>query len=154
MKKIKLNGKYGEGKFSLVDDSDFESVNMFKWYLSGRYPVKSFGKRPNRKKISLHRFLLDTPNGMVVDHINGDGLDNQRKNLRVCTVAQNTINSSKRINTTSSKYKGVTKNNKPYRAYIGTKTLGYFKTEKEAAEAYNNAAISIYGDFAKLNIIN
>lgn len=152
MEKIALTGKYGIGKFALVDDDDFELASKFKWYLSGEYPVRSFGQRPNRTKISLHRFLMNTPLGMMTDHINGNGLDNRRSNLRICTVAQNTMNSKKGMRN-SSKYKGVTKN-KPWRAYIGTKTIGHFSSENEAAEAYNNAAKKLYGKFARLNIIN
>jgi HNH endonuclease len=152
MKKIKLNGKYGAGKFALVDDEDFDLVNSFNWYLSGSYPVRSLGKRPNRTKISMHRFLMNTPVDKVTDHINGNGLDNRKSNLRICTISENTINSKKSINK-SSKYKGVSFIN-PWRAYIGRKILGHFKTEKEAAEAYNKAAKELYFDFARLNIID
>ena len=104
MKQIKLNGKYGSGKFALVDDEDFDLINSFNWYLSGAYPVRSLGKRPNRTKISMHRFLMNTPINKVTDHINGNGLDNRKSNLRICSISENTINSKKSANK-SSKYK-------------------------------------------------
>lgn len=154
MRKIKLTGKYGQNKFTLVDNDDFELVNKFKWYLSGTYPVKSLGKRPNRKKISLHRFLLNPPLNMMIDHIDRNGLNNQRSNLRICTNSQNIMN-AKKSNNRSSKYKGVCRLvAKPWRAYIGRKILGSFATEKEAAQAYNVAAKKLYGDFARLNVID
>lgn len=151
MKKIALTGMYGNGKFAIVDDDDFDRVNKFKWYLSGKYPAKSLGVRPNRTKIYLHTFIMNTPKGMVTDHINGDELDARKSNLRICTVSQNTMNSKKSKNT-SSKYKGVCRIN-PWRAYIGRRILGHFSSEIEAAKAYNEAAIKEYGEYAKLNII-
>lgn len=154
MKQIKLNGKYGLGKVALVDDEDFIKVNDFKWYRSGKYPVRSLGKRPNRTKISLHRFLMNPNKKMMVDHINGNGLDNRKSNLRICTNSQNIMN-AKKSEQRSSKYKGVCRNTaRPWRAYIGRKILGSFATEKEAAQAYNSAAKKIYGDFARLNVID
>ena len=154
MKHIKLTGKHGLGKTALVDDEDFEKVNQFKWHLSGRYPVRNFGQRPNRLNIALHRFLMNTPIGMVTDHKNGNGLDNRKSNLRICTVSENIMNSKKSENT-SSRFKGVCRNTaKPWRAYIGRTILGSFATEIEAANAYNMAAKKLYGHFARLNIID
>lgn len=152
MKKINLTGKYGVGKFALIDNGDFEAVNKFRWYLNGKYPAKSFGKRPNRNKILLHTFLINTPKGMMVDHIDGNELNNQRKNLRICTHAQNVMNSKKSIRNKGSKYKGVFFVG--WRAYIGRRIIGNFPTEIEAAEAYNTAAKGLYKDFARLNIID
>jgi hypothetical protein len=153
MKKIKLTGKYGSGKFVLVDDEDFEVLNKFKWYLAGKYPVKSIGKRPNRKKISIHRLIMNPPKNMMVDHKDNNGLNNQRSNLRICTNAQNIMNANKFKRKCSSKYKGVSKLN-PWRASIGNKTLGNFKTEIEAAKAYDIAAKELYKEFARLNFID
>ena len=149
MRRIALTGKYGKGKFALVDDADFESVNGHKWNLSGEYPVSSFGKRPTRTKVSMHRFIMDAAKGTFVDHRDGNRLDNRRANLRSCTVAQNTMNSRKSKNR-SSKFKGVTRN-RPWRAYVGPKTIGHFNTEIEAAQAYDAAAKKLYGEFARLN---
>jgi hypothetical protein len=96
---------------------------------------------------------------MEVDHWNHDGLDNRRENLRVCTKAQNNHNCRKHRwhngEYTSSKYKGVcwNKTEKKWMAYIHRKTLGYFRTEEEAALAYNAAATRDFGEFAVLNDI-
>lgn len=152
MKEIHLTGIYGEGKVAIIDDEDFDMVNSFNWHVVNNYPVKSLGQRPNRKKISMHRFVLGyIPEGKLVDHINGDTLDNRKVNLRICTNAQNQMNAKKQdINNASSIYKGVIKH-KPWRASIANTTIGYFDTEIEAAQAYDTKAVELYGDFAKLN---
>ena len=105
------------------------------------------------------------PRGFLVDHINGDKLDNRRENLRLATRGENEVNKRKRRThkgrKPTSKYKGVTKikdrRKKRWRAIITFQKriihLGNFYTEKEAAEAYNEAAKKYYGDFAYLNKI-
>ena len=104
----------------------------------------------------LHRLILNTPKGLLVDHINGNSLDNRRCNLRVCTNAQNQWNTAKKSNSTQ-KYKGVrkTKSGK-YEARIrcgeGKRLhLGTYPTIEEAVEAYNTKALELHGDFAYLN---
>jgi hypothetical protein len=97
--------------------------------------------------------------GFVVDHINGDPLDNRKSNLRVCTQAENLRNRRKRAKPTSSKFKGVSRHTisrqKPWLAKIKSdgKTiyLGTFETEEQAAEAYDRAALERFGTFAHLN---
>lgn len=86
------------------------------------------------------------------DHINGDRLDNTRANLRICTLAENRRNCSKRRATTSSRFKGVDlmKTGK-YRARVGAMHVGVFASEREAAVAYNRVAAKMFGQFAKLN---
>lgn len=149
MKNIELTGKYGKNKYALVDDEDFEKINQYLWHLSGKYAVKSYGVRPNRTKISMHRFIMNAEKGVMIDHINGNELDNRKCNLRLCTNSQNQMNAKKQSNS-SSEYKGVTKN-KPWRASIGSKTIGHFNTEIEAAEAYDSKAKELYGEFANIN---
>ena len=92
---------------------------------------------------------------LMVDHINRNGLDNTRKNLRICTRSENLMNSKKPELNSTSKYKGVNKCGNSWRAEIRLNRkgfyLGKFKTEKEAALAYNKKAIELFGEFARLN---
>lgn len=108
---------------------------------------------------TLHKLIMKTPKGMVVDHINGDVTDNRRRNLRVCSHLENSRNSKKQKNNTSG-YKGVTRRSgykKPFWARIKYKgkqiSLGQFTTAKEAGIAYNDAARKYFMEFARLNKI-
>lgn len=112
------------------------------------------------KQELLHRVVMDLPAGCTVDHKNNNKDDCRKENLRVATYSQNNCNVGKKLfmRTPTSKYKGVYKYKDrfyPWWAYIKfegkRKSLGYFKTEIEAAEAYNKAAKELHGDFAKLN---
>lgn len=153
---IELNGRRGEPKgFCKISLSDVSNVIKYKWCLGAAGYV--YRKINNNRKESIHRFILNPPTGMVVDHINHNILDNRKENIRVCTHAQNIQNMDRFVG--YSKYKGVTFNNKKNRYHaritINNKriSLGRFKSEIKAAEAYNNAAIKYYGKFAYLNII-
>lgn len=178
MKLIPLSGKYGYGKFAKVDDEDFERINQYKWHVSKgkgttRYAVARVIGVKN--KIIMHRLIMETPDGFITDHKNHDGLDNRRVNLRTCTIAENNANKRPVLDKTS-KYLGVHWE-KQQKKYFKKKTgefhiykygywtanleknnkrlfLGYFKTEIEAALAYNEAAKKYHGEFANLNIIN
>ena len=106
--------------------------------------------------VRLHRLILDPPDDLHVDHINRDGLDNRRINLRTCTRSQNQANSPSRIG--SSRFKGVywDKVNAKWRAQGCDGTginlrLGRFANEYEAARAYDVHATETYGEFAWLN---
>lgn len=152
MKEIKLS----QGKITLVDDEDFDRVNQFKWYAEKK-PNSFYARRKDkeRKSVYMHRFILNTKN--EVDHKNHDGLDNRKTNLRKCSKSENQRNKSPKKNG-SSKYLGVhfVKNRNKWRAGIGfpNKFLGEYKTEEEAAIAYNNAARKLHGEFANLNILS
>lgn len=118
-------------------------------------PDRSTGKQVN---ILLHRFILDAPKGVKVDHKDLDGLNCTRNNLRLATASQNQHNRDKQANNTTG-YKGVTlhKPTGKYRAQMTVKGrpkhLGLFTTREEAAQCYNEAATRIHGEFARLNAI-
>lgn len=157
MKKILLT----RGKVALVDDSDFESLSEFKWMAGGNwaankiYACRSITVAGKRKTIRMAREILNAPEHMVVDHINGDTLDNRRENLRICTRRENRWN---RLNSASeTKYFGVTYNkdrNKFY-ASIGhagkQHFIGEFENPVEAAIAYDACAFRLRGEFVSLN---
>jgi len=105
--------------------------------------------------VRLHREILDAPDGMEVDHVNGYTNDNTRRNLRLCVKAQNQGNSKMQTREKSAPFKGVSfhKKNRTWIAKIGKPRiyLGSFATAFEAAVAYNAAAKSRWGEFARLN---
>ncbi len=150
MRKIELRGKYGKGLFAFVDDEDFKKVSQYKWQYYGRYAEAKI----NHKTTYMHRLILNTPKGKNSDHINGDKLDNRRRNLRICTQSENMGNRKLQANNTSG-YKGVFPVKNRWRAEIkknGIKYfLGSFKTKEEAGKAYNIAHATLHKDFAKLN---
>ena len=124
MKYIELT----RNKKALVDDADFEWLNQWKWWVAGNYVVRDQhirmeGKKEIKKRILIHRLIMGFPEGMKVDHEDGNPLNNQRYNLRICSNMENSRNSSKSKSNTSG-YKGVflhsPKQNltKPWRARI------------------------------------
>jgi hypothetical protein len=104
----------------------------------------------------MHRVVIGAPDGVKVDHINGDGLDNQRHNIRKCTQSENSRNRRLSVNNKSG-FKGVTwvPKRKKYEVNIGVKGkrkfLGYFSSAEEGARVYDNAAKKYHGKFAHLN---
>lgn len=155
MKKIKLT----QGKVALVDDEDYEKLNKYSWSTNRSYDTyyaRCFvGGRI--KNYMQHR-ILSPSLGMEIDHIDRNGLNNQKRNLRICTHSQNLMNQRHRIDCTS-KYKGVCwdKGRRRWKGRIAidgvTINLGRFESEEDAALAYNNAAIKYFGEFARPNII-
>lgn len=145
------------GKYAIVDAEDYERLSQYKWCAveKGRtYYAKTLGL--NGSIVSMHRIVANAPKGLIVDHINHNGLDNRRSNLRLCTTTQNQRNSRPRPGS-SSKYKGVCwcKSSKKFRAriYINRKSvdIGYFTDEIAAAKAYDRKARELFGEFAYLN---
>jgi hypothetical protein len=137
-----------KGFVAVVDESDIAEVTRYKWY------ARICSGRPyayNNKIGYLHRFILKDV--VMVDHKNGDTLDNRRGNLRAATRSQNGANSGKHAGKWSSEYKGVTWDKRKHKwiAKIGQRTIGRFESEEDAAEAYNKAAIQKYGEYARTN---
>lgn len=154
MKKIPLTNST---RFALVDDRDFERVSKFSWRMHKgandlRYAIRGNGKYWN----TLHGFILNTRK--MIDHRDSDGLNNCRRNLRLCSHTQNNANQRKRP-WLSSKYKGVCfdKRCRSWHSRITFRGhlmhIGWFKVEEEAAIAYNIAAKKLFGKFARLNKI-
>lgn len=148
------------GKQALVDDKDYPLVSRFKWFFSERGRIRANIPKHLRNEfgcstIDIARLIMSPPKDMVIDHINGDVLDNRRCNLRVCTQSQNLMN--RRATGGYSKYKGVTwsKDAKKWQAslkYQGKNYfLGHYDNEKKAALAYDAKAREIFGEYARLN---
>lgn len=146
--------KSNKGTKILVSDKDYDRVKKFKWKLCPTTGILFITK--NRKRISLHRFIMNPDKDMVVDHINGDRSDNRRSNLRVCSHKQNLANQKLNSKNTSG-FKGVyyKKSKKKFTARIKVEGrlffLGHFNNPKEAGEAYDRAAVEYFGGFAKTN---
>lgn len=141
----------------LIDDEDYEKISKFKWFINKRlYVRRTQYINGKEKELRLHRYILNIiDSNIIVDHINGNTLDNRKCNLRICNNKQNSYN-SKKIKS-SSKYKGVfwNKVNNKWQAQIHPEGkhihLGYFDSELDAAKKYNEMALKYYGEFAKIN---
>jgi hypothetical protein len=139
-----------QGKIALVDDEDFEYLSQWKWHFSNGYAARTVNIFHN--KIWMHREVMKTPPEMDTDHIDSNGLNNQKYNLRICTPSQNSRNRKKRKDI----YKGVgiTANGKWQASlmkdgvYVLRKT---FDTPEAAARAYDEAARKHHGEFASTN---
>jgi hypothetical protein len=150
MSRIKLiNSEYD----AIVSDEDFPIVSKYVWRRSRNgYAIA----RINGVTMYMHRFIMNPEPHELVDHIDGIRLNNQRHNLRCCTISENNRNCVKRSGEHTSKYKGVcfSSHDKMWKTAVGNKTIGYYKTEEEAALAYDKAALEEFGDFAKINNID
>lgn len=151
MIEIKLKGRTYI-KITLIDDEDLILISKYKWYESNGYAVSA-----TRPIIRMQRLIMKPLKGQVVDHINGNRLDNRRKNLRICTQHQNIMNQRTQNVPKTSVYKGVSYDaiNKKWIAQTKYKQkgiwIGRFKVERHAALAYDLWAKDLFGEYAKLN---
>lgn len=147
---IMLTGKHGEGTVALVDDEDFEQINRFSWYVGNGYARS--GSRENM--LHMHRLIMKPSNDKVVDHIDGDRLNNKRSNLRICTQKENLKNRKKQKDSGNT-YKGVKYKKGKYECSIIVENkfifIGIFEDEIHAVNAYNYYSEIYFGNFSKPN---
>ncbi len=148
--------KLTKGRFAVIDWKDFNDLIQFAWHLTSHgYASRNRKYRTVPRIEYMHRRIAAAPDGMEVDHINGDKLDNRRANLRVCSRSQNAYNMRARKDN-KARIKGVHFISRANRwcAQIGFRNknhyLGIFKTAEEAKAAYNAAAIKHHGEFRNL----
>jgi hypothetical protein len=134
---------------------DWEAYHWFCHRIAGVHYVRGYRRGQSTHPMYLHRWLVDAPPGLQVDHINGNPLDNRRANLRVVTVRENQWNQRRRRGQVP--YKGVSYS-PPYRCYVAQiregdhyRFLGHFRTAEDAAHAYDTAAVAARGAYAALN---
>jgi hypothetical protein len=151
-----------QGFKTLVDDADFVFLSQYTWRIKrdshtnyAQTSVSTGLKKPRQVMLSIHRLIMDAQPGQQVDHKNGNGLDNRRENLRICSQKENVRNRHSTVG--KSKYKGVSWNTAKGKWKVTIFPdyqqvfLGYFDDEDEAAKIYDEAAQEYYGEFAKLN---
>lgn len=152
--------KHKERYFAQVNDEDFEWLDQWDWSATKRKNVVYAQCKINDTIVRMHRFIMGATAKELIDHKDRNGLNNQRDNLRKCTKTENCHNAIGRIGT--SIYKGVHFTASKYRkkrwvAQIKVddchKYLGAYHTEVEAAQAYNEAAIKFFGEFARINVL-
>lgn len=141
---------------AIVDDEDYLELSKYKW--NAHFPKKSSTSYARCSKGYMHRMILNAPKGLQVDHVDHNGLNNQKNNIRICSSKENNVNIKSQKNSTS-KYLGVSfeKSRNKWKACIRfngkQKTIGRYNTEDEAGLAYNKEAVIHHGDFANLNEI-
>jgi len=158
MRKIALNGKHGKGKFALVDDKYYKYLMQWEWSLSKTgskyYVTRGQTIEGVYRTYYMHREVMKAKKGNVVDHRDGDTLNNLESNLRECKHKNNNRNQVKRKGC-SSQYKGVYKYYKQWQAQLYSEGknhyLGLYVSEKEAGLAYDRKAKELYREYAKLN---
>jgi len=157
--------RMAQPRYAKVDPADYKWLREYEWIAvkvaHNFYAVRQVKVRGTKgtrlSMMYMHRELIEVADGLRVDHINHNGMDNRRTNLRAVTHSQNMWHRRKHSITTQSKYKGVCwdKKSHKWRASIKFERkkiyLGCFKSEIEAAKAYDRAAKKYHGEFASLN---
>lgn len=154
-----------QGKYAIVDPEDYEKLARYRWHALKIerlfYAVRQYKAKQGRSKyesVRMHQEIMGAAEGKVIDHINHNGLDNRKANLRFATVQQNTRNQRKSRGNYSSQYKGVawSKSRKKWwtRITLNGRVIfvGHFNDEKAAAMAYDAKAKELFGDYAALNL--
>jgi hypothetical protein len=138
--------------FALVDAEDYERLKDYKWHVNRSGPRGTIyaGRRERNRLILMHRQIMNPPKGKVVDHINGNGLDNRRCNLRICDQRQNAHNNRGHADR-KSRFLGVNPTGDKWFGKVGREYLGVFDDEVEAAKARDRKAQELYGEHAWLN---
>ena len=145
-----------QGKFAIVDAEDYDWLSQYKWCAVKSRETFYAQRWSNGRVVGMHRVIMHAPKGVICDHKNHNGLDNRKSNLRLCTSAQNQYNKRPKKGC-ASRYKGVVLRSdcKRWRARIGFNGkrihLGDFDNQMEAAMAYDNKAVELFGEFAWLN---
>lgn len=148
------------GLFALVDQEDFDDVNRFLWTAEGRgrhlYACRRIQRNYKQHLVKMHNYIMNPPEGMVVDHKNRNSLDNRKSNLRVCTPQQNQWNTVKQSRMSKGFF--FDKARGKYRATIRVngiyQNLGEFTSALDASKAYNEKAVELCGEFAWLNPVD
>jgi hypothetical protein len=152
------------GYYAIVDAEDYDRLSKHKWHarIDGRghtvYAARAHYYRENgkrcRRMILMHREIMNPPDGMVIDHVNGNGINNRKCNLRTCTQLQNSHNSRPRKNGRS-RFIGVVPYKGKWLARVTYRRrrhhVGTFDDEVDAAKARDRKAIELFGEFARLN---
>lgn len=155
--------RMAQPRYAKVDPADYKRLRKYEWFaMKGIYTFYIYrcvpgGKVKKRKLISLHKEIIKAPAGMVIDHINHDGMDNRSANLRTATYSQNVCHRKKHSDSKFSKYKGVYRKKKNHKWEVRISFekkqihIGCFRNEIDAAKAYDEAAMKYHGQFACLN---
>lgn len=142
------------GMTAFVDDEDYDKLSRWKWCASVRKDRKAVYAYNGTLKKLMHRAIMEVPEGMQIDHINHNGLDNRKENLRLCTQVGNMANRGKFKNKILSRFKRVKKVGNRWAVIVGGKHRGSFGDEVEAARFSDQIAKLLYGEYAWLNFPN
>lgn len=161
--RLPLNSRKYPGHSTIIDAEDWPIIEPYIWRVAnyrGVFYAMTSIRQPDGRQLSvgMHRLICDAPDGYQVDHIDLNPLNNTRSNLRICTTAQNVMNTAYRRNS-ELPYKGVSmrkdRRRVTYRAKIRLDDvethIGYYSTPEEAARAYDEVARKYFGEFAWLN---